>query len=183
MNPDADKGRVVKLEPVALKHWGELKQGTLILLPTATGETLEGVVNLVMEDNGWVRIGGALFNKKGSFTLNTSADQVNGRILLPSEEIGYEIVMDGTEVLLIERRLSSLICSPGIETSPTQGNAAATMPNTTSGWKVGGKPVLSANVSEATRPCIVSGKKTAQSDLGSRPDLGNQRHSQFKGEV
>ncbi len=150
MNPDADKGRVVKLEPIALKHWGDIKQGTLILLPTATGETLEGVVNLVMEDNGWVRMGGALSDEKGSFTLNTSADQVNGRILLPSEGIGYEIVMDGTEVLLIERRLSSLICWPGGQPSPNQGNAAATMPNTISGLKVGGKLVLSANVSGAT---------------------------------
>ena len=132
MNPDTDKGRVVKLEPVALKHWGELKQGTLILLPTATGEPLEGVVNLVMEDNGWVRMGGALSNEKGSFTLNTSGDQVNGRILIPSEGIGYEIVMDGTEVLLIERRLSSLICWPGIKPSPNQGNAAAAMPNANS---------------------------------------------------
>ena len=132
MNPDTDKGRVVKLEPVALKHWGELKQGTLILLPTATGETLEGVVNLVMEDNGWVRMGGALSDEKGSFTLNTNADQVNGQILLPSKGIGYEIVMDGTEVLLIERRLSSLICWPGIKPSPNQGHAAAAMPNANS---------------------------------------------------
>jgi len=132
MNPDADKGRVVKLEPVALKHWGELKQGTLILLPTATGETMEGVVNLVMEDNGWVRMGGALSDEKGSFTLNTSADQVNGQILLPSKGIGYEIVMDGSEVLLIERRLSSLICWPGVKPSPNRGNAAAAMPNVNS---------------------------------------------------
>jgi len=178
MNPDADKGRVVKLEPVALKHWGELKQGTLILLPTATGETLEGVVNLVMEDNGWVRMGGELSGERGSFTLNTSANQVNGRILLPSEGIGYEIVMDGTEVLLIERRLSSLICWYGIETSPTQGDAAATMPNTTSRLKLGGIPALHQCLRGDTRGLWVEKRRSSRT-LALQPDLGSERHRQF----
>ena len=125
LNPDADKGRVVRLKPLGLPHWGALKQGGRVLLPTATGETLEGVVNLVMEDNGWIRLGGALSRSKGTFALNTRDGQVAGQILLPEDGIGYEIRMDGEEVLLIERRLSGIMGPSALPSAkPPRGGAA-----------------------------------------------------------
>jgi Metallo-peptidase family M12B Reprolysin-like/Putative Ig domain len=112
MNPDADKGRVVKLDASKLKGWANLKQGDQIALPTAAGDTLEGTVNLVQQDGTWLRMGGLLADGKGSFSLNTNFDQVSGMLLLPQDGIGYQIQMDGLELVLIERRLSSLVCFP-----------------------------------------------------------------------
>jgi len=127
LNPDADKGRVLSLEPVGLAHWSALKQGTQVLLPTVTGEILEGVVNLVIEDNGWLRMGGALAHGRGTFALNTRNGQVGGQILLPKEGIGYEIRMDGERVLLIERRLSGLMGPSAFQyLEPTPTGAALT---------------------------------------------------------
>jgi hypothetical protein len=115
------------LESVGLAHWGAIKQGAQVLLPTVTGEILEGVVNLVIEDNGWLRMGGALTHGKGTFALNTRNGQVAGQILLPKEGIGYEIRMDGEEVLLIERRLSGLMGPSALQSvKPIPGDAALT---------------------------------------------------------
>ncbi len=110
MNPDSDKGRVLKLDPVAVRSWAGLQAGSKIVLPGVDGEPLDGVVNLAMEDNGWLRIGGDLTTKRGTFTVNTDFNEVAGNILLPGEKVGYEITMDGLDVVLVERRLSSLVC-------------------------------------------------------------------------
>ncbi|MEI6871484.1 MAG: hypothetical protein WCL08_04315 [Verrucomicrobiota bacterium] len=144
LNPDADKGRVLRLEPVGLAHWGAIKQGAQVLLPTVTGEILEGVVNLVIEDNGWLRMGGALAHGKGTFALNTRNGQVAGQILLPKEAIGYEIRMDGEEVLLIERRLSGLMGPSALqsEKSPPSGAAFTAV-----------KSSAEESISEAGEPC------------------------------
>ncbi len=127
VNPDADKGRVVKLDPVAVRNWGALKQGATLSLPTANGETLEGTVNLVQEDSGWVRMGGSLANGKGSFSLNTNFNEVAGMILMPDTGTGYQIQMDGGEVVLVERRLSSLVCFPAPNDTPALGVADTTI--------------------------------------------------------
>ncbi len=111
-NPDADKGRVVKLDATKAKSWAKLKQGDAVTLPTASGETLEGTVNVVQQDGAWLRMGGLLADGKGSFSLNTNFDQVAGMMLLPQDGIGYQIQMDGPELILVERRLSSLVCFP-----------------------------------------------------------------------
>lgn len=112
INPDSDKGRVVKLDATKAKSWAKLKQGDAVTLPTASGETLEGTVNVVQQDGAWLRMGGLLADGKGSFSLNTNFDQVAGMMLLPQDGIGYQIQMDGPELILVERRLSSLVCFP-----------------------------------------------------------------------
>jgi len=116
-NPDADKGRVVKLDASRLKAWAQLKQGDQLALPSASGEELEGTVNLVQEDGSWLRMGGSLANGKGTFSLNTNFNEVSGMILLPQEGIGYQIQMDGPQLILVERRMSSLVCFPAPKTS------------------------------------------------------------------
>lgn len=115
-NPDADKGRVVKLDATRLKNWAALKQGDHLSLPSASGEPLEGTVNLVQEDGAWLRMGGLLADGKGSFSLNTNFDEVSGMILMPQEGLGYQIRMDGPDLILVERRLSSLVCFPAPKT-------------------------------------------------------------------
>jgi hypothetical protein len=116
-NPDADKGRVVKLDASRLKAWAQLKQGDALALPSPSGEELEGTVNLVQEDGAWLRMGGSLANGKGTFSLNTNFNDVSGMILLPQEGVGYQIQMDGPQLILVERRMSSLVCFPAPKTS------------------------------------------------------------------
>jgi hypothetical protein len=115
MNPDEDKGRVVRLKPAGFKQWGAVAQGERIALPSADGEELYGTVNIVSSDPGWFRIGGTLDGDGGTFQLNSSSDEVHGGVYLPGLGIGYQIQMDGSDVVLVERRLSSLVCSPGIK--------------------------------------------------------------------
>lgn len=116
-NPDTDKGRVVKLDLSKVKNWAGFKQGDQIALPTVSGEALEGTINLVQVDGAWLRMGGLLADGKGSFSLNTNFDEASGMILLPESGIGYQIQMDGPELVLVERRLSSLVCFPAIKAS------------------------------------------------------------------
>ena len=115
MNPDADKGRVVRLQPAGFKQWGAVAQGERIALPTADGEELYGTVNIVSSDPGWFRMGGTLDGDGGTFQLNASSDEVHGGVYLPGTGVGYQIQMDGSDVVLVERRLSALVCSPGIK--------------------------------------------------------------------
>jgi hypothetical protein len=107
----------VKLDFTQVKIWSRLKSGDKVALPTAAGETLEGVVNLVQEDGAWLRMGGLLSDGKGSFSLSTNFDQAAGMILLPQAGVGYQIQMDGPELVLVERRMSSLVCFPAPKVS------------------------------------------------------------------
>jgi hypothetical protein len=114
-NPDADKGRVARLSSVALAGWSRLHAGDVVLLPGFDGaEPMEGAVNVVQLDNGWIRVGGELKGHEGSFSLNTNGSEVFGRILLPSTGVGYTIRMDAGTPVLVETRLSTLVCYPGM---------------------------------------------------------------------
>jgi hypothetical protein len=114
-NPDADKGRVAKLASVDLAKWSRLHAGDVIQLPGFDGaEPMEGAVNVVQLDNGWIRVGGELKGCGGSFSLNTNGSEVFGRILLPDTGVGYSIRMDAGTPVLVETRLSTLVCFPGM---------------------------------------------------------------------
>lgn len=112
LSPDADKGRVLKLDPAAARKWAALKPGDLVALPTASGEPVEGTISLVQEDGAWLRLGGFLADGQGTFSLNTNFNELSGMILLPDSGIAYQIEMDGSDVVLVERRMSSLVCYP-----------------------------------------------------------------------
>lgn len=120
-NPDFDKGRVVRLNPASFVDWARVSQGEKIALPSATGEELHGTVNLVVTDPGWHRMGGTLDGREGTFHLDASADHIHGAIYFPDSGVGYQIEMDGSDVVLVERRLSALICYPGIK-ADSQGS-------------------------------------------------------------
>jgi hypothetical protein len=124
MNPDADKGRVVRLNPASFVDWVKVSQGEKVALPSLTGEELHGIVNLVVTDPGWHRMGGTLDGRDGTFHLDASVDQIRGAIYFPDSGVGYQIGMDGSDVVLVERRLSALICYPGIK-ADTQGSRKA----------------------------------------------------------
>ena len=68
-----------------------LVSGQTISLPTPEGE-LNGIVNLVQKDeNGWVRVGGSISGRAGSFTLASSAKMSGGLVLLPNESRAYQV--------------------------------------------------------------------------------------------
>jgi hypothetical protein len=114
-NPDADKGRVAKLSAVALAGWSGLHAGDVVQLPGFdAAEPMEGAVNVVQFDNGWIRVGGELKGRDGSFSLNTNGSEVSGRILLPGTGVGYSIRMDAGTPVLVETRMSTLVCYPGM---------------------------------------------------------------------
>ena len=75
---------------------------------------MEGAVNVVQLDNGWIRVGGELKGHEGSFSLNTNGSEVFGRILFPGIGVGYTIRMDAGTPVLVETRLSTLVCYPGM---------------------------------------------------------------------
>ena len=116
-NPDADKGRVAPLVPLDTAVWSRLRAGDAIVLPGfSEADALEGTVNMVQIDGGWTRIGGELKDGKGSFSLsasNSDGNGVFGRILLPESGVGYRILMDKETPVLVENRLSGVVCYPG----------------------------------------------------------------------
>jgi len=122
LNPDADKGRVAKLDLSKLRGWSGLQQGSPILLPGIEGDALEATVNLIQQDGAWMRMGGDLAHGKGTFSLNTNFSEVSGMIMMPDTQTGLQILMDGPELVMVERRLSALLCFPAVKEQP---NSAA----------------------------------------------------------
>jgi hypothetical protein len=123
--PSTAKGRVVALRPEALHGWGNLQEGERVALPWFGDGSLTGVAFLRMEDQGWVRFGGALEEEKGSFTLNLRAGEVNGLIMFPNTGIALEIRTEpGGTVLLVERPLESKLCWPAMAAAPPADAAA-----------------------------------------------------------
>ncbi|MCX8512722.1 MAG: putative Ig domain-containing protein, partial [Chthoniobacteraceae bacterium] len=116
-------------------------------LPTASGDLVEGFVNLVIPDNGWVRIAGELTDQTGTFQLASSIDEVAGVILRPTLGVGYQIAQDGNELILVERRLASLVCS-GKESAaaPEFGSFAIDSGSLTTGTVTTVAPVVRTDV-------------------------------------
>ena len=113
LNPHHDRGRVCTLDPAGLRGLAELRPGVNVTLPSFEGNGMLAEVESRMEDAGWLRFGGRLKGVDGSFTLNTNFDRVFGLILMPQLEVAMEILTEHSgQVLMVERRLSSVVCSP-----------------------------------------------------------------------
>jgi hypothetical protein len=113
LNPHHDRGRVCTLDPAGLRGLAELSPGVNVMLPSFEGNGMVAEVESRMEDAGWLRFGGRLKGVDGSFTLNTNFDRVFGLILMPQLEVAMEILTEHSgQVLMVERRLSSVVCSP-----------------------------------------------------------------------
>lgn len=130
----AEKGRILPVEKFSPEMLADLSAGDSVAIPTPEGE-MEGVVNLVQGDeNGWVRVGGDLAGRSGTFLLSSSADSAGGNVLLPEERRAYELVMDSEAGLqVIERRLSDLQClavgqGGGVSGIQAAGGGSAAVP-------------------------------------------------------
>lgn len=112
MNPHAERGRVASLHAEGLEQWRKVMPGGEIWLPSFDGEGFAGVVNMNLQEQGWIRIGGELRDVRGTFALHTNAREVRGQMLLPDSQVGYEIASDPNgEVVMVERPLEALMCT------------------------------------------------------------------------
>ncbi|HEX8310866.1 MAG TPA: putative Ig domain-containing protein, partial [Chthoniobacteraceae bacterium] len=140
-------GKTVKgrMAPLELRSFGGLpavQVGETVRLPLIDGEAVEGVVNFAETNSrGWTRVAGSLTgNKRGSFVLATTAKKASGLIQLPDEQLAYEIVThpDG-QLMMHERLLSEVICSPLPWPREEEGRKAARAP-----VPQGAPPILSS---------------------------------------
>ncbi len=113
LNPHHDRGRVCALDTAGLRGLVELKPGMNIMLPSFGMDGVLAEVESRLEDRGWLRFGGKLKGADGAFTLNTNFDQVFGLILMTQLQVALEILTEHSgRVVMVERRLSSVVCSP-----------------------------------------------------------------------
>ncbi len=119
INPQTIKGRTVILKQAGMAHWAKLQEGSNVTLPGFDEESYEGTIALRVEDNGWLRFGGSLGGGRGTFSLHIQSGQLAGNILLPAQGLGLELRTEPSgEVILVERRLSNLVCWPSLPVDP-----------------------------------------------------------------
>ncbi|VGO12921.1 hypothetical protein PDESU_01475 [Pontiella desulfatans] len=101
-------------DPSSFVSLSNLKRGDNVVIPLFDGERVTGQVNLAMQEDGYVRIGGALSGtRKGSFSMGSRGDEFSGTILLPEKELAYTFAAQSPgSVLMQERPLSEVICHP-----------------------------------------------------------------------
>ncbi len=142
LNPHHDRGRVCVLDPAGLRELAELKPGANVALPSFEVESMIAEVESRMEDAGWLRFGGKLKAVDGSFTLNTNFDRVFGLILMPQLGVAMEILTEHSgKVVMVERRLPSVVCSPlpkdsGIDTQIIGDSPVAAAADSDSNLKI-----------------------------------------------
>ena len=115
-------GRTTPLDRESFAGIRTIRPGARILLPLAEGETVSAVVKGVTNDEGTIRIGGALIGEEaGSFILNHHGNQVSGMIQRPKRGLAYRIdAMETGELILREMLLSDVICvqMPRVKNEP-----------------------------------------------------------------
>lgn len=107
-------GRMAEIDPRTFASLSSLKAGDTVRIPLMDGEAVEGVVNLVKPGRGgWVRIGGTLTDKAGTFAIGSNGSQVGGLIQLKRERVAYEMeLQEDGRTLLLEKSVPDVICDP-----------------------------------------------------------------------
>ena len=90
-NPPSANGRVTPLDRRSFHALRKVKKGDPVLLPLTDRHTVKGTINIVLEDAGYVRIGGALANRMGSFFLNTNGTDASGLIQLVRDGVAFQV--------------------------------------------------------------------------------------------
>jgi hypothetical protein len=105
-----------------------VKLGTVVKLPVARGNQIIGKINLVENENGWVRVAGKLADGSGSFAISTNGEQSGGMIQQPKSGLAFQIEQSDESLMLNEVSLSSLKCHiPRHHTSGTRPALARTV--------------------------------------------------------
>ena len=105
----------------------DLKKGDRVTFPLRDGETVHGIVNLVLPDaHGWIRVGGSLQDSaRGSFALGQREGVFSGIIKTPAKERAYVLETSANaQVTLSEKPMSSVECV-GYRKKPAPDNATS----------------------------------------------------------
>jgi hypothetical protein len=143
---------VALLEASSLESWRGWQLGTRIALPDFVGGEVEAEVGLMEYEGGWLRVGGPLRGRAGSFSLHTNFQQLAGHVLFPSQNVAWEIRTERSgEWVLVEKRLEAVVCVNLSVPEPVQPVAA-----TASDFAAGTQDILQEkSISEgATVPFI-----------------------------
>lgn len=106
------EGRVTPLDRSSFAALTTVAKGDRITIPLADNESVEGSVELVVNDGKYLRVSGGLPGSNGSFMVNLSASDVNGIIQFPDTQIAYQIDPSSpTKVTLREVDRGSLVCA------------------------------------------------------------------------
>lgn len=106
-------GRVTPLDRRSFNALRKAKKEDLVLLPLTDRQSVKGRINIVLEDAGYVRIGGALGNRKGSFFLSTNGTDVSGLIQLVRDGVAFQVEDGDGKLLLREVRRSDVVSPAG----------------------------------------------------------------------
>lgn len=139
---EVPKGQSAQVTPITRDFLDRLQSGDRVPLPLLGGRTASGRVNLVSrEEDGWIRVSGALEDNRGGFQLAANGKTQAGLVQLPEEGLAFEIVTqrDG-QTLLVEKPLASVLCfslprpdnEPTVVSDPDRSTPAATPPSLSS---------------------------------------------------
>jgi hypothetical protein len=122
-----NRGRAVRVEALTPEALAELQPGESVTLPLFGGEEATGRVNLVQADAGHViRIGGELIaGRPGTFFLSANGSDVDGAVLLSREGVAVMIARDAGGLVMTEKPLAEILCTPMPKPPELATNAAA----------------------------------------------------------
>jgi hypothetical protein len=107
------EGRVTALDRKSFSALTKVTEGDRVRLPLADGDAVEGIVQLVKQESGNLRVAGKLDGNMGTFALNTAGSRVGGVIQFPRQQLAYSVdETDSGGPLLREVRRADVICAP-----------------------------------------------------------------------
>jgi hypothetical protein len=89
-------------------------EGDTVIIPIADGEQVQGTVNLVKQDNGYLRVAGSVQSREGgSFSVSTNGKEVAGLIQLHGQQLAYRVEQPTQgEVIVREMQRGDVVCLP-----------------------------------------------------------------------
>jgi hypothetical protein len=107
-------GRETPVDTASFRSLLTVTEGDTVTLPIAEGEQVQGTVNLVKQDNGFLRVAGSVRGPRGgSFAVSISGEMVAGLIQLYGPQIAYRIEQPAPgEAILKEVPRREVVCLP-----------------------------------------------------------------------
>ncbi len=111
---DSSAAGITTLDRESFAALADGKIGEQVSLPLPDGRTVTGTIKLVQNENGTVRVSGALDSEPlSTFVLSASGEHVSGIVQRPAEHLAYAIEeTEQGKVVLREKSLSDVVCAP-----------------------------------------------------------------------
>jgi len=113
-NQSPETGRVTPVDPASFGALTKVTEGDTVIIPIADGEQVQGTVNLVKQDNGYLRVAGSVQSREGgSFSVSTNGKEVAGLIQLHGQQLAYRVEQPTQgEVIVREMQRGDVVCLP-----------------------------------------------------------------------